>query len=301
MTGTAAQEPVLVLMIEDDEDYATVLQSRLRSDVKYRFSPVHARTLEEGLRELGTRPVGLVLLDLSLPDSRGMETFSRVRARAPLVPVVILSGIDDESIALDALKAGAQDYIIKGQVDGKFLTRILNYNLERSRLQMELQRLSLVDPLTGLYNRRGFTTLAAQHLKLASRSKRGFGIFSIDVDGLKKVNDRDGHAAGDRLLTDVAGVLTSAFRGSDIVARMGGDEFAVMAMDLQKEHLPLLEARLAERLRRRNADVPPDQAAGFSAGSVYFDPAGSATLEDLLERADRLMYEKKRSARAPEA
>ncbi len=301
MTEAGTTEPVLVLMIEDDTDYAMVLQSRLRSDVKYRFSPIHVHTLEEGLRELGTRQVDLVLLDLHLPDSQGMEAFSRVRARSPLVPVVILSGMDDETVALDALKAGAQDYIIKGQVDGKFLTRILNYNLERSRLQMELQRLSLVDPLTGLYNRRGFTTLAAQHLKLASRSKRGFGIFSIDVDGLKKVNDRDGHAAGDRLLAAVAGVLTSAFRGSDIVARMGGDEFAVMAMDLQKEHMILLEARLADRLRQHNAGLPPDQAAGFSTGAVYFDPAGPATLEGLLDHADRLMYEKKRSAKPPAA
>jgi len=298
---TDALERIVILLIEDDADYAAVIQNRLKSDPKYRFEPIHVDTLESGLARLGAGPVGLILLDLNLSDSRGMETFSRVRARAPLVPVVILSGMDDESIALDALKAGAQDYIIKGQVDGKFLTRILNYNLERSRLQTELQRLSLVDPLTGLYNRRGFMTLAAQHLKLASRSKRGFGIFSIDVDGLKRVNDRDGHAAGDRLLAVVAGILTSAFRGSDIAARMGGDEVTVMAMDLQKEHMPLLEARLADRLRQQNEGLSPEQKVAFSMGAVYFDPAGTATLEDLLEQADRLMYEKKRSGKPPAA
>ncbi len=292
----SAPESVKILLIEDDADYALVVQNRLKNDLKNRFETIHASTLAAGLEALGRQPVDIVLLDLNLSDSRGLDTFGRVKSSAPFVPVVILSATDDETVALDALKSGAQDYVIKGQVDGKFLSRILHYNLERSRLQIELQRLSLVDPLTGLYNRRGFLTLAGQHLKLASRSQRGFGIFSIDVDGLKKVNDRDGHAAGDRLLTATAAVLTASFRTSDILARMGGDEFVVMAMDLQNSQLPLLESRLTERLVRHNAALPPGDALSFSFGAVYFDPAAPATLEALLEAADKAMYEKKRAS-----
>ena len=295
-------DTVKILLIEDDADYALVAQNRLKTDPKHRFEPLHVQTLAEGLEALdrtaSNHPMDLVLLDLNLPDSRGLDTFTQLKSRAPLVPVVILSATDDETVALEALKAGAQDYIIKGQIDGKFLTRILSYNLERSRLQVELQRLSLVDALTGLYNRRGFLTLAGQHLKLAARSQRGFGVFSIDVDGLKAVNDRDGHAAGDRLLASVAGILTSAFRTSDIVARLGGDEFVVMAMDLQASQLALLESRLAERLRHYNAARPPHEAVSFSAGAVYYEPTAPSTLETLLESADRAMYAKKQTARS---
>lgn len=296
-----AAEPIRILLIEEDADYALVIQNRLKSDLKYRFEPIHTPTLEAGLLELTQRAPDLILLDLNLPDTRGLETFDRIRSQNPMVPVVILSATDDETVALEALKAGAQDYIIKGQVDGKFLTRILSYNMERSRLQIELQRLSLVDSLTGLYNRRGFTTLAAQHLKLASRSKRGFGIFSIDVDGLKGVNDREGHAAGDRLIKSVGDILGSAFRASDIIARIGGDEFVVMAMDIQHGHLALLESRLHERASQHNDRRGAAPAAAFSVGAVYFDPAESATLESLLEKADQLMYAKKRSAVRPSA
>lgn len=289
-------ETVKILLIEDDPDYAMVVQNRLKNDPSNRFQTLHAPTLAAGIETLGRETVDLVLLDLNLPDSRGLQTFKRIKERSPLLPVVILSATDDETVALDALKSGAQDYVIKGQVDGKFLARILNYNLERSRLQLELQRLSLVDPLTGLYNRRGFMTLAEQHLKLSSRSQRGFGIFSIDVDGLKKVNDRGGHAAGDRLLTATAAVLTSCFRTSDILARMGGDEFVVMAMDLQAGQLPLLESRLADRLRQYNAANPSQEPVSFSAGAVYFDPAAPVALPTLLELADQAMYEKKRAS-----
>lgn len=292
------QDAIKILLIEDDMDYALVIQNRLKNDPKNRFEPVHAETLAAGLEAIGRQPVDLILLDLNLPDCQALETFTRVKNRAPLTPIVILSATDDESVALEALKSGAQDYIIKGQVDGKFLTRILSYNLERSRLQIELQRLSLVDALTGLYNRRGFLTLAGQHLKLSARSQRGFGIFSIDVDGLKSVNDRDGHAAGDRLLASVAGILTSAFRTSDIVARMGGDEFVVMAMDLQASQLALLESRLAERLNHYNSIRQPQDKVSFSFGTVYYEPTVPSTLESLLESADRAMYAKKQCSRS---
>ena len=178
----SASETIRILIVEDDPEYALVIQNRLKGDPKSCFEPVYAGTLAEGLEALGRQTMDLVLLDLHLPDSRGLNTFLRLKDHSPLLPIVILSGVDDETMALQALKSGAQDYIIKGQIDGKFLTRILHYNLERSRLQVELQRLSLVDQLTGLYNRRGFLTLAGQHIKLAARSQRGFGIFSIDVD-----------------------------------------------------------------------------------------------------------------------
>ncbi len=169
---------------------------------------------------------------------------------------------------------------------------------ERERSARMLEALSLEDPLTGLRNRRGFTILAEQELKTAARLGRPLLLLYADLDGLKPINDGQGHAAGDSLLRETAEVLSGCFRDMDVVARVGGDEFAILQIDAAAG----AEASVRRRLELATAAVNarPDRRyiLSLSVGAVAFDPAAPAALDDLLRLADARMYADKRARKA---
>ena len=165
---------------------------------------------------------------------------------------------------------------------------------ERERTARELEALSLTDALTGLRNRRGFTTLAEQQLKSAARLGKPLLLLFADVDGLKPVNDLQGHDAGDRLLREAAKVLSGSVRDMDIVARMGGDEFAILQIDASADDAPAAVERLAAAVAAANAAPDGVRRLSLSVGAAAFDPAVPCTLDELLLVADRRMYAAKR-------
>ena len=158
---------------------------------------------------------------------------------------------------------------------------------------MELRALSLLDELTGLYNRRGFIALASQNIELARRENRGLALLYCDFDGLKAINDTFGHNLGDIALVDTANILKRTFRPSDILARVGGDEFAVLAVGVEEKDQPLLVRKIEDNVRRYNLSGALGFDISLSVGSAYFDPQNPCTLEELINRADRAMYEAK--------
>jgi diguanylate cyclase (GGDEF)-like protein/PAS domain S-box-containing protein len=168
---------------------------------------------------------------------------------------------------------------------------------ERKAMEEEIKALSLHDELTTLLNRRGFLTLAEQQLKTASRMKKRIALLYLDVDNLKRINDSGGHTLGDRALTEIAFHLKKSFRESDIVARMGGDEFSVLAMESTKMDAAVLVQRLEEKLEHFNTRSSAEVGFTLSASiGVYTrEPDQPATIEEMLSRADSLMYEKKRT------
>ena len=165
---------------------------------------------------------------------------------------------------------------------------------EKEHLVAELQNLALSDPLTGLYNRRGFLALAAQHLKSARRTKRGCWLIVVDLDDFKQINDTFGHPEGDRALKKTAEILTRSFRESDIIARLGGDEFTVLAVHADDDSASTITKRLAETLSQCNAQTDRGYALAFSVGVVRFDPTSPCSIEELLARADEALYTHKR-------
>ena len=165
--------------------------------------------------------------------------------------------------------------------------------IERKRLEEEIKNLSLTDELTGVYNRRGFTLLAEQEMKLAQRNKRGALLFFVDVDQLKKVNDTWGHAQGDLALIEVASILKEAFREADILARLGGDEFLVLAPDLSEENAAALNNRIQASLEARNRQGQRLYQLNLSMGIARYDPKVPCTVNELIAQADNLMYQQK--------
>jgi diguanylate cyclase (GGDEF)-like protein len=291
---TASSGHVRVLLIEDDLGDALLIRESLAESKVTIFELVEARRLAEGLSYLDRDEADLVLLDLALPDSLGMRTFETLRGHAPSVPVIVLSGLDDEEVAVEAVNRGAQEYLVKGDVSGPLLARSIRHAIERHGLQEQLRGLATRDELTGLNNRRGFTSLAEHELKRASRAGRRVVVLFIDLDRMKTINDTLGHAEGDRALRAAADILSSTFRDSDIVGRVGGDEFCVMLCSEADDDGAVTKARLAEAVEAYNRTSEAGFELSFSVGSETHDATEAASLDEILERADRRMYEHKR-------
>jgi diguanylate cyclase (GGDEF)-like protein/PAS domain S-box-containing protein len=178
-----------------------------------------------------------------------------------------------------------------------FYSGIIRDISERKRAEALVRLLSLTDDLTGLYNRRGFLTLAEQELKLAARTKRRMYLLFVDLDGMKWINDTLGHQEGDRAIRDAAALLKHTYRESDIIARIGGDEFAVLVHEARKEDERALTSRLERNLAAHNGKENQLFNLSLSIGVVSCDAADPCSLEVLLDRADRLMYEEKQRKR----
>jgi diguanylate cyclase (GGDEF)-like protein/PAS domain S-box-containing protein len=180
--------------------------------------------------------------------------------------------------------------------DGNIIAvNVISKNITKLKeMEEKLRTLSFTDELTGLYNRRGFFALAEQQIKLANRDKKGRFLISADLDYLKTINDNLGHKAGDLALIETAITLKKSFRESDIIARIGGDEFVVMVTETSVTSIEELISRLKSNLDTRNTDAKKDFELSLSIGTVQYSPAQPCSVDALLSSADKLMYEEKK-------
>lgn len=165
---------------------------------------------------------------------------------------------------------------------------------ERKKMEDKLEALSLLDELTGLYNRRGFFSLAEQQLKLSKRANRGLLLFYIDLDRMKWINDNFGHGEGDHALTEAADIFRKVFRTTDIIARVGGDEFTIIAIESTMAGIDIIKGRIEKCLDERNSISRNKYELSLSVGAVYYDPESTCSIEEMMRKADELMYEHKR-------
>ncbi len=294
-----SRRKISLLLVEDNPGDVRLIQEMFQQQPAGEFHLKCVRRLGEALQELKESSPDVVMLDLGLPDAKGMETVRTAHQAAPDMPLVVLTGSDDEALAIEALHEGAQDYLVKGQIDAQVMVRALRYAIERHRLQSEIRNLSLFDDLTGLQNRRGFLALADQHLKLARRTGNSFLILFADVDGLKQINDTLGHSEGNRALVEAAGVLADSARHSDIVGRLGGDEFAVVMIDAGPESAEVVRQRILQKVEACNSQPGRCYKLSLSLGILPCPSFQATPLEELLQRADSLMYQEKRDKHLP--
>jgi two-component system, cell cycle response regulator len=285
-----------VLLVEDNPGDARLMQV-LSEIAKLPVEFVHCASVSAAIERLGDEKLDAGLVDLGLPDAQGVEAVRRIHAAAPDLAKVVLTAQNDETLAVESLKEGAQDYLVKGNITANLLWRSLRYAMERQRVQLELVNLSLVDDLTGLYNRKGFLALAEHRLKLAYRTGEPFLVVFADLDGLKKINDTWGHQEGNRALVDAARILKDSFRQSDILARLGGDEFAAFIADAGEGSTNIVRQRVRSKLDfcRAGSERPYDLS--FSIGIIPSHSTDHSDIETLLGLADALMYQEKRNKR----
>lgn len=299
---TAEQGSKFVLLIEDDDIDARVVVRLLSERSHYgvarsAFEVTHVRHLSQGFDRLEETPFDVVLLDLGLPDSHGLESLVKLLEAYRDLPVIVLTGHEDHAAGVRAVSQGAQDYILKDQLSPDLLVRAMQYAMERKENERRLARLAHYDHLTGLANRVLFEDHLRRALARAGRSGSWVGVLFIDLDRFKRVNDTLGHEAGDELLRQVGRRMHSCLREGDVVARLGGDEFAVVLDGMRSPSDVAVVADKICAVVRPPFELADHQAeVGCSIGIAVFPDAG-LDVRALMKNADAAMYRAKASGR----
>lgn len=288
---------IRVLIIEDNPADICLIKDFFSEVWDVPFLVSEAGSLAEAVVRISEQSFDVILLDLSLPDSHGLVTLHHVHIQAPSIPIIILTCLDDDTLALIAMRQGAQDYLVKGRFDAHLLYRTIRYTIERKQAESEIKKLAYYDTLTGLPNRVLFTDRLKQAITLAGREKREVALLFLDLDNFKTVNDTLGHSHGDRLLKICADRIQGCLRSSDTVARIGGDEFVVVlslvssSEDVRKVAAKILEA-MRKAVRFTDQEVNPSASIG-----IALHPQDGRTVDELLKNADTAMYQAKEEGR----
>lgn len=282
-----------VLIVEDDPDDLRMIMSLLKKDDRRSYQFEHCNTLGAALERLDTESFDVVVLDLGLPDSSGLETLTSIQEHNIETPMVILTDLDDEDFAEQALQLGFEEYVPKSALKSSRIDWQIKQAVERHKITRSYYERATVDALTKIHNRAYFDEVLERAVSEHDRSGEAMALALIDVDNFKILNDEQGHSAGDRALKALGDTLNACKRKEDIAARVGGDEFALL-MVYTKERTGA--AYLIERIRSHFQDFASKAGLNFvptlSIGVAWHAPP--MTPEKLYEKADKAMYQAKK-------
>ena len=246
----------------------------------------------EALAKIAAERPDIVLLDVVMPELNGFEVCRRIKADPTMadIPVIMVTALSDVDDLVRGFDAGADDFVTKPFNFDALMARVRS-QLRRKRQYERIVEEALVDPLTCAFNRRYFDAHAPRMAARCRAARNPVAVLMIDVDNLKQINDARGHSVGDRVLKEVVDRFTSALRPSDLVARVGGDEFVVVMPETD----PDAALHIAERLCSRIGDTPVEGVAvTVSVGTAASRP-DEEELDATLQRADAALYEAKRA------
>jgi two-component system, cell cycle response regulator len=296
MTLEKHLDSITLLLVEENPADSRLIKDALSRLRHLTVDLVCANHLSDAFDYLDSQKVDVIMVDLGGSDSQGFETLIKLSEKVPAVPIIVLTEDDDEELAVAALKAGAQDYLRKGYLNNiSILYRSIRYSIERNRLIQQLKSMSITDELTGLYNRRGFLMMARKQLELAGRINKTMWLIYMDIDNMKWINDNLGHHEGDNALKNVANILKQTFRESDVLARIGGDEFAVAALEESKTGTDSMISRISPDIANISEKDNRPYPLSVSIGAVPCDTRPDCDISMLMAMADKLMYEQKKT------
>ncbi|MBE0363619.1 hypothetical protein PULV_a1088 [Pseudoalteromonas ulvae UL12] len=286
-----------VLVIEDNFDDFYLVRQMLAKDLRKTYELLHAQSLEEAQLTLEHAKPDLILLDLGLEQTQGLQTLTALQEQSTDLPVIVFTGVDDEDLGEQAIKMGAEDYLPKAQANSAILSRAISYAVERHSLLTKIQQQAWVDTLTGLANRPALFQYLTTQINNSNRNKQSITVVMIDLDGFKAINDKFGHQAGDDVLITIANRLEEHKRVNDFVARLGGDEFiwVLIGCEPKEKTLDLIE----HKLKLINHDIPLEldlhqsitARVGASIGVAMWESENNP--QALINRADKAMYQSK--------
>ena len=228
----------------------------------------------------------VILCDLSLPDSVGLDTFHRVRSRFPDLPIVFLADVNDETRPLLSGRSTAQDLVTKKDLSPELLRRTISYAIERQQAVAGLLEAGYRDDLTGLLNRGGFLELAEQEMARAARANRALVLMLCDVTWPKQTDDQQEGGSSDAVLREAAEVLRTTFRKTDILARIDGGQFVVLAPEEDTDRLRLLETKLQENIEAHNRRNRLPYPLLMTSGTVAIHSGSIGSLLAVLQTAE---------------
>lgn len=231
-------KPIRVLIIDDEPEQLATLASALANVEDVPFVVEFESSLDAGFLKLSGGGIDAVLLDLYLPDSKGLSTYTRYAAQFPEIPVITISDFYEELLAFESVKQGAQDYLLKQDIQPDHLVRAVRFAIERQRIKQELdqaksrlEKIAFIDPVTELFNRRGIQEILSHEIQRAKRKESSLLVLLVGLDDFKRINNALGTSVGNVVLKEVAAKLQSALRATDYLARVGSDEFLVLLPD----------------------------------------------------------------------
>lgn len=287
---------IRILLVEDEGAEQKLSQDLLRGGDHIRFEWERVSRLDMGIAAARDHNHDIIISDLSLPDARGLDTVAGLRRSAPGLPIIMLSGSHDEDLAIQAVSAGAQDYLAKDEVTGKSLLRTIRNALERKSNEEHLSYLTLHDQLTGLPNRELFLRRANEMISNARARSLKPAIVILDLDKFRTTNDILGHSVGDLLLVQVAKRLLDCLENKDGLARLGGDEFAVLVDQDSGQEVSKITSAMLSALQKDFCIGGHSITTAGSAGISVF-PDNGTDAEQLLANADAAMYRAKEAGR----
>jgi diguanylate cyclase (GGDEF)-like protein len=298
--------PPSLLLVEDSEADAVLFKAMVKSSRRLQGATlIWVRGIGEAVDVLASMRPNCVLLDLGLPDAEGLSGLWALRRADEHAAIVVLTGMDDDSVALAAVREGAQDYVVKEKMESAALARTIFHAIHRQHViaqlakqQHNVQYLATHDALTGLANRRFLEEPANSRHAEVLKADGERTLILIDLNGFKAINDDRGHAIGDEILKAVANRLLLCVRASDLAARLGGDEFVLMlASRLTVE----AEVEFVRKLRDAVAEPVNIGAENLSVSAsigIAHSPIDGTSLRQLLLQADRRMYDDKMQSKS---
>ena len=281
------------IVVDDDETLLDVLKRFLA--MQGHDCEVFS-SAESALDHIANKPCDILITDIVMPGMKGLQLTKEVRQSWPDTNVIVMTGFIDDFSYDQAIEAGASDFIKKPFTMHEMMLRIRHVHL-----QERLREMSNSDELTGLYNRRGFYAIAQQQLKVANRAKGEVALLFADMDKFKSINDQWGHQKGDEALVSMADILKQTFRESDLIARISGDEFALLLIDTPEKNMSIVFNRLQKNIDAFNIHSGGTFNLSLSIGmSVYYHDR-PCSVDELLRQADRRMYEQKQLKKTGQA
>lgn len=303
-----------ILVIDGEERIRRLLKQVLES-CDYAVTTKSNGT--EALAAHIQRPFPVVITDVEIPDMTGIELLQLIKDRNSFSEVVVMNNQGCLDTAINAIRAGAYDYLIKPFENKEIVCNIAKRALEKHKLHWQnqtliealkqhnkalettnkrLKKLATIDDLTGLHNHRYFQERFRMELNRSKRYPNPFSILFIDLDHFKIYNDTNGHLAGDQLLKTLSALLQRCFRMTDMIARYGGDEFVVLLPETSKAKARFIAANLHKRVSAfpfGDCEKMPGRHITVSIGIASY-PEDGATPNDLLHQADQMLYRGKK-------
>lgn len=289
-----AQAMLNILHVEDDISDACLIKEMLNRTEGFTrpYNLVQVDSLKDALNAMQHYGFNAVLLDLNLRDHSGIENIRVISEENPDMPIVVITGMDNEDMALRAVKSGAQEYIVKGHGDGHIIHMAIKSSIERKAHERNLFQQANFDELTGLPNRRMFMQQMEKTMQKAKRWGMKESILFLDLNKFKEINDSLGHEAGNQVIKQVATRLNGTLRASDTVARYGGDEFIIHLDNPglnHKQASSTVAIKLLTCLEHPFQIMGKDFSISASIGIAIYPECGH-TLEELVHNADKAMY-----------
>jgi len=283
---------IKVLLIEDNKDDIQAITSFLEQSKRLNAEIKTVDSIKKANTVMFYDKMDIILIDINVQGMKFEEVVESIDKNNLTIPHIVITDERDEDLGIEAVKKGAQDYLVRSELSERILRRALIYSLERHEILESLYRTTIVDELTGLYNRRGLYTLGNQQIELAKRHSDDIFIFFLDLDGMKAINDTLGHDYGDKALVDTSKIMHKSFRATDILSRVGGDEFVIVAVKAQFEFIPIIIQRIKDFVKDQNSSEEKFEIS-ISIGVSKVDLDAESPLDEAIRDADKKMYDSK--------